>query len=283
MRFNTLLLTTALAPIVWGSTYLVTSNYLPPNYPITVAMLRALPAGLLMLVLVRQLPVGKQWIQTFILGALNFTIFWICLFIAAYQLPGGIAATLGAIQPIIVIFIAYLLLKQKINQQHLWFSMIGIIGVALVVLKSTIHLNTLGISAALIGAVSMALGSVLSKKWRADTPLLAFTAWQLTAGGLLLLPLSLYFESPLPDFVDTQLVALTWLSFVGSFLAYLLWFRGLEKLDSIRVSILILLSPVTAILLGWFIKDESLMVLQIFGTLLILLSIIGINRQGKTT
>ena len=43
------LLLTALAPVVWGSTYYVTTEWLPAGVPMTLAMWRALPAGLLLL------------------------------------------------------------------------------------------------------------------------------------------------------------------------------------------------------------------------------------------
>ena len=69
-------LLTAAAPAIWGSTYIVTTEFLPAGYPLTVAMLRALPAGLLLLLLVRQLPTGIWWPRTFLLGALNFSFFW---------------------------------------------------------------------------------------------------------------------------------------------------------------------------------------------------------------
>ncbi len=52
---------TGLAPAVWGSTYYVTTQFLPQGYPMHVAMLRALPAGLLLLLLVRKLPYGIWW------------------------------------------------------------------------------------------------------------------------------------------------------------------------------------------------------------------------------
>src|SRR5690606_11104627 len=50
------LLLTAIAPAIWGSTYLVTTELLPQGVPVTVALLRALPAGLLLLLLLRRLP-----------------------------------------------------------------------------------------------------------------------------------------------------------------------------------------------------------------------------------
>ena len=78
-RSSDLLLTSA-APAIWGSTYVVTTLMLPPGIPLTVAMLRALPAGLLLFV--RQLPQGVWWPRVFLLGALNFSVFWAMLFVA---------------------------------------------------------------------------------------------------------------------------------------------------------------------------------------------------------
>lgn len=83
------LLLTAIAPAIWGSTYIVTTEFLPGFPPMTVALLRALPAGLLLLLIVRQLPAGRWWPRVFVLGALNFSVFWSMLFISAYRLPGA--------------------------------------------------------------------------------------------------------------------------------------------------------------------------------------------------
>ena len=104
------LLLTAIAPIVWGSTYIVSTQLLPGFPPLAVAMLRALPAGLLLLAIVRQLPPAAWLGRVLILGALNFAVFWAMLFISAYRLPGGVAATVGAIQPLAVVFLSSMLL-----------------------------------------------------------------------------------------------------------------------------------------------------------------------------
>jgi probable blue pigment (indigoidine) exporter len=65
-------LLTAIAPAIWGSTYIVTTEMLPANYPLTVALLRALPAGLLLMLMVRQLQPKPGWGLIFLLGELNF-------------------------------------------------------------------------------------------------------------------------------------------------------------------------------------------------------------------
>jgi len=267
------MLITSLAPLVWGSTYIVTTAFLPAGYPITAAVLRALPAGLLLLLLVRKLPHGIWWLKVALLGALNFSIFWWLLFEAAYRLPGGIAATVGAIQPLLVIFLASKILSRKITRSAVIAAVMGIVGVSALVLQSTIAFDEIGIIAALGGACSMALGTVLTRHWQPPVPPLVFTSWQLVAGGLLLLPFSLLLEPALPALTAENVLGFAYLSVFGAAATYILWFRGVARLEPSAVSTLGFLSPVMAVFLGWLFVGETLTTAQWGGILLILLSV----------
>jgi probable blue pigment (indigoidine) exporter len=103
----------ALAPASWGTVYVVTATLLPPDRPLLAAALRALPAGLLLLALTRRLPHGSWWWKTTVLGMLNFGVFLPLIFFAAYRLPGGVAATLGALQPLLVALLALPMLRVR--------------------------------------------------------------------------------------------------------------------------------------------------------------------------
>ncbi|MBX8827054.1 EamA family transporter [Ochrobactrum sp. SFR4] len=267
------LLLTALAPAIWGSTYIVTTQMLPAGYPMTVAMLRALPAGLLLLLLVRQLPQGIWWLRVFILGALNFSFFWAMLFVAAYRLPGGVAATVGAVQPLIVVFLARMVLGTRLRIVAVAAALAGIVGVALLVLKPDSALDQTGIIAALAGAFSMAAGTVLSRYWQPPVSPLTFTAWQLTAGGLLLVPVALSLEPALPVLTLTNWLGLIYLGLIGGAVTYLLWFRGLARLESSVAASLGFLSPLTAVILGWVLLNQQLNLLQITGMAIVLFSV----------
>lgn len=270
---NSDILLTALAPAIWGSTYYVTTEFLPSGYPITVAMLRALPAGLLLLLIVRQLPAAAWLGRVFILGALNFAIFWVMLFITAYRLPGGVGATVGAIQPLVVILLAYVTLGSPIRMLSVGAAMAGLGGVALLVLTPEAGLDPIGVVAGLGGAASMALGTVLTRKWRPPVSLLTFTSWQLTAGGLLLLPIAFWMEPPLPALTGKNIAGLVYLGLVGAAFTYLLWFRGIARIEPAAVSSLGFLSPATALTLGWVLLDQQLGPLQILGIAIILASV----------
>lgn len=259
------LLLTALAPAIWGSTYVVTTLMLPADYPLTVAMLRALPAGILLLLAVRQLPQGIWWLRAFILGALNFSVFWALLFVAAYRLPGGVAATLGAIQPLVVILLARTLLGSPIRSLSVVAALSGLAGVALLVLTPKAALDPVGIAAGLASAASMALGTVLSRRWQPPVSALTFTSWQLTAGGILLLPVSLLAEPALPPLTALNVTGLAYLGLIGAALTYVLWFRGVAKLEPAVVSSLGFLSPISAVLLGWGVLGQRLSAAQLAG------------------
>lgn len=266
-------LLTATAPAIWGSTYIVTTELLPAGYPLTVAMLRALPAGLILLLLVRQLPKGIWWPRTFLLGALNFSFFWAMLFVSAYRLPGGVAATVGAIQPLIVLGLSRGLMGPAVRPLSVIAGLAGIGGVALLVLTPAAHLDPIGIAAGLAGAVSMAFGTVLSRHWQPPVPPLTFTAWQLTAGGLLLVPVALAFEPALPVPTLHNLLGFAHLGVIGAALTYLVWFRGLSRLDPATVSPLGFLSPLVAVIVGWALLSQDLGPFQVAGMVVILASV----------
>ncbi|GAB1844214.1 EamA family transporter [Achromobacter xylosoxidans] len=273
MSRSTDLLLTATAPAIWGSTYVVTTLMLPQGYPLTVAMLRALPAGLLLLLAVRQIPHGIWWLRSAILGALNFSIFWALLFVAAYRLPGGVAATLGAIQPLIVILLARALLGTPVRGLAVLAALAGIGGVALLVLGPKAALDPVGVAAGLASAASMALGTVLSRRWQPPVSALAFTSWQLTAGGALLLPVALLAEPALPPVTTLNVLGIAYLGLIGAALTYVIWFRGLARLEPAVVSSLGFLSPVSAVLLGWALLDQRLSAAQMAGMAIVVGSV----------
>ncbi|WP_343081376.1 EamA family transporter [Ostreiculturibacter nitratireducens] len=273
MSRTTDILLTALAPAVWGSTYLVTTEALPAGYPVTMAALRALPAGLLLLAFTRCMP-PRAWLgRTFLLGSLNFALFWVLLFVAAYRLPGGVAATLGALQAMMVILMARGWLGTPIRAGAIAAAAAGALGVALLLIGRDAALDSVGVAAGLGGAASMAAGTVLSRRWQPPVSALSFTAWQLTAGGLILLPFALILEPALPPLTTMNLAGLVWLGLIGAAASYALWFRGVARIEPGAVSMLGMMSPLTAVLLGWVVLGQSLSPLQGLGAAVVLGSV----------
>jgi len=266
-------LLTALAPIVWGSTYVITTELLPPGYPLTAALLRALPAGLVLLGITRRWPQGIWLWRVFVLGALNFTLFLPLLYVAAYRLPGGVAATIGAFYPLVTALLAWPLLGQRTSTLSVLAGLGGVTGVALIALNHAVALDIVGITAALINTVVLALGIVLTQKWRPPVSALTFTGWQMTAGGVLLLPITLVLEPALPPPTAAHALGFAYLALVGGAVAYFLWFRGIARLGSTAASLLGFLSPVSAALLGWVFLRQTFTPAQLGGVALVIVSV----------
>lgn len=265
---------TALAPAIWGTTYLATSELLPPGRPLLAAVVRALPAGLVLVALTRRLPHGDWWWRAAVLGALNIGAFFALLFVAAYRLPGGVAATIIAAQPLLVVALSGRFLGELVTPRVVIAGAAGVVGVGLLVLRGGTTLDAIGVAAALGAAAVMATGIVLSKRWPSPAPLLATTGWQLVAGGLVAAPVALAAEGPPPATLTAgNLAGYAYLAIVGAAFAYALWFRGIRALSPTNVTFLALLSPVVATALGWIALGQQLTPLQALGVLIILGSV----------
>ena len=239
------LLLTALAPAIWGTTYIVTSQFLPPDRPFIAALLRVLPAGIALLIWSRRFPQRGEWAKLIVTGILNIGAFQALLFIAAYRLPGGLAAVIGAIQPLLVMLLAWCVDRQRSPWLAVFSAIAGILGMAMLLLSPHTVLDPLGIGAAFLGAISMALGTWLSRRWALSLPIVALTGWQLTIGGVVLAPVALIVDPPL---------------------------------HQVAVSAMSLLSPVTAVVLGWIFLGQKIQGMALMGLIVVLASVMSIQR-----
>ena len=188
------------------------------------------------------------------------------------------AATIGAIQPLVVGVLAARVLGESLTRLRLVAGTAGIVGVALLVLQANGRLDAVGIAAAVGGVLSMALGIVLTKKWGQPERPLVTTSWQLIAGGTFLLPLAVVAEGlPSQPLTGQNLLGYGYLALIGAALAYTLWFRGIQALPVGSITFLSLLSPVVAVLGGWAVLDQALSVGQVVGVAIVLTAVLVVT------
>lgn len=271
-------LSTAFAPMVWGTTYVVTTLFLPADHALWSGVLRALPAGLLLCALGRTLPRGHWWWRALVLGTLNIGAFFPLLFVAAYLLPGGIAAIFGAASPLLIAALAIPLLSERPTVWRLCWGVLAVVGVAMMVLAPGVELSPLGVLAGIAAPVCMAVGTVLSKRWGRPAGPVPYAGWQLTAGGAVIVPLALLIEGPPPTLDGAALAGYAWLGLIGAALAYTLWFRGVGRMPAGAVAFLPLISPLVAAVLGWWVLGERLTAFQGAGFVLALIAVASAQR-----
>ncbi|WP_233549680.1 DMT family transporter [Cellulomonas rhizosphaerae] len=273
---------TAIAPIAWGSTYYVTRHALPPDAPLWGAVLRALPAGLLLLLVVRRLPRGAWWWKSLVLGTLNMGAFFVLVYAAGQLLPTSLAATLMSLSPIVMMLFAWGLLAERPSAQRVTGALVGIVGVALMVGAGGAGADWRGIGASVAAMVMSAAGFALTKRWGRPQDVVAGTAWQLVAGGLCVLPAALLVEGGPPPVDGTAVLGFAYVAVVATAIAYVAWFTGLAHLPAGAVGLVGLLNPVTGVVLGTALGGESLTAVQVLGLVVVLAGlVIGQRRSAE--
>jgi probable blue pigment (indigoidine) exporter len=267
---RSLAITTLLAPISWGTTYVTVTQFLPAGRPLLVAAFRVLPAGVVLLALglvtgPRWRPRGAAWSGTALLAMCNFGLFFPLLIGAVYRLPGGVAAAVGGIQPLLVLVFSWVINGRRPRSTELLVGAIAIVGVSMVVIRPGAHLDSLGIVLAVAANVSFALGVVLTKRQPSPPNRLAATGWQMVVAGAVLLPVAIIVEGSLPALTSRNVGGFAYLSGATTALAFVLWFRGVRNLPAAAPPLLGLAAPVTGALLGWVVLGQKLSPVQLAG------------------
>ena len=272
---------TAIAPVAWGTNYFVTHAFLPAGHPLYGAAYRALPAGLVLLALCRQRPRGAWWWRSAVLGLLNVSVFFVLVYVASQTLPTSLASTVMAVSPLTMMLVAWPLIAERPRATHLAGAGVGLAGVCLMLLTGAREVNAGGVAASAAAMLVSSFGYILARRWNDGADVLASTAWQLTTGGLLLLPAAAIAEGAPPPLSASALLGFAYVALVATALAFTAWFAGLRHLPAGTVGLLGLLNPVTGVLLGVAIASESLTPQQWGGLALVLAGVV-LGRPART-
>ncbi|WP_136519273.1 DMT family transporter [Cellulomonas telluris] len=264
----------ALAPISWGAAYYVTRHTLPADAPLWGSVLRALPAGLVLLALARQAPRGRWWWRSLVLGLLNMSAFFVLVYVAAQLLPSSVASTVMAVSPFVLMLVAWPVLGQRPRVAGLVGAVVGLVGVVAMLVTGAVAVNPLGVLAGGTAMVMSSVGFVLATRWKDDVDVLASTSWQLVAGGLLLVPVAALAEGAPPALDARGWLGIAYVSLVATALAYVAWFTALRHLPAGAVGLVGLLNPLTGVAVGLLLGGEHLTPLQVLGVVAVVTGVV---------
>jgi drug/metabolite transporter (DMT)-like permease len=244
-------------------------------FAITARMLMGTLLCLLLLKLLRVvLPWDVQARRAYAAVALAIYGAMLCTYWGAQFVPSGLVSVLYGLSPVVTGIFAGLWLEERgLTRVKLTGMLTGLLGLALVY-RSGLQLgasSAYGILAIFVAVNLQVLSTVLVKRIGAVIPALA-----LTAGGLLLaLPLYLItwwiFDGVLPHTLPTRAAwSILYLGAFGSVMGFVLYYYVLTKLDTGRIALITLITPVTALILGHTINAERIGADILVGALLIL-------------
>jgi drug/metabolite transporter (DMT)-like permease len=288
--------------LVWGSTYLAIRVGVRTLPPFTLAAIRYVLAGLVLLPVgwysgtreqrVTDRPGIAQWGAMLLLGAMlpaagNGLVSW-----AELRLPSGIAALLIGTVPLWMV-LADALVRRRVPGAARWLALAaGIGGVAVLSGGAGAGLPLGATLAALLAAMSWGTGSVLQGRLPVPSRPLLMAAMEMLCGGLVCAVVAL-FRGEL-TFDVGRVSGESWWSLIyligaGTLLAMTCYVFVLNRLPASTVSTYAFVNPVVAVVLGATLLGERLSGRQVLGAGIVVLSVAGLlaaprrGRQAPTT
>lgn len=274
-----------LAAILWGTTGTVQTFIDDGISPISVATMRSLIGGGVLLIIVLSLKKIKfnQWSWKWtILAAFLIGLFQASFF-TSVRLTGvavGTVVTIGS-SPIFAGFIEWLMFKRKPDRIWQIATSFAVLGVVMLFLKKgDAVIDAKGISLALLAGMLFAFYTNVSKKLMEKEEALPSVALIFTICSLFLLPFAAqdgfgWIASPI------NLASILFMAIMTTSVAYLLFLSGLKKIHPSSAVTLSLGEPLTAALLGVFFLKESISFVSWLGIFLILSGILVLTFGPK--
>ena len=191
----------------------------------------------------------------------------ITYFIGSSYIGTGLTMVVFFIYPAIVMLFNWILYQKRINKTYyLAFSMI-IIGIFLLAELHELRLDFLGIGFGILSAIFYACYVVVSKK--SNVSPLTSTLMVLIGCSIICLIVA-YFEASFVIPARGNWLAIIFIAIICTALPILLLLKGLQYISSEKAAIVSVLEPVFVLLTGIILLGETVSIMQIFGTAILL-------------
>ncbi|MBI1208912.1 MAG: EamA family transporter [Azospirillum sp.] len=265
LRWNATALLALAFCTIWSSAFVVTKIGLTSAPPLTLATVRFLTAGPLMLTLAAILGYDldlppRRLLTVAAIGLCNNTLYLGLTFVALKTVSAGFVAVIASTNPLLISTLAYLVLAERMTLGKVIGLALGMVGVA-IVLQHRLTLgidDPAGILLAVLGVAALAAGTVLFKATETRSNLLVVNGLQVTIGGAALLPMAIVLESGQPAVFDANfLFSVVYLGLVVSVGGTFIWFTLLRRSTASAAGSYHFLNPVLGLLFGAAVVGET--------------------------
>jgi len=265
--------------LIWGGSFFFARIAVHHVPPITLVFLRlSLAAVALHLYLAGRLEIyqslWRHWPRFLLLGLINNAIPHTLIFCGQTQMGAGLASILNATTPIWTVLIGnQLTTDERLTSAKLVGCLTGLLGTVVLLgpsITSSSSVPFWALSLPVLAAISYGFAAIYAKRFKGIAPPVV-AAGQLTGSSLIMLPIALFIDQPwtLSAPPVTAIAAILGLALLSTAFAYILYFRIIELAGATNTSLVTLLVPPSALLLGFFFLGERIGPSEIVGMLLI--------------
>ena len=280
----------AIIYFVWGSTFLAIRVGVREVPPFLLAAMRFFVAGIVLYAWMRASgtpsPTLRQWRAASFLAVLIFVLDYGLLFWAEKRVPSGIAAVMMATIPAFMTISEIVILRtQHLTTRLALALLVGLGGVAVLVSRTMSFgeapIDTAGACALIVAAISWSVAAALTRKLPLPASKVMSSGSQMLAGGLLL-ALAAALLGEFRGFHVQAVSGAAWLALLylivaGSIVGFTAYVWLIHHESPTRVGTYAYVNPVVAVLVGHFLGGETIGTRTLFGTLLVLVSVIVIR------
>ncbi|MEM7651502.1 MAG: DMT family transporter, partial [Pseudomonadota bacterium] len=257
--------------IVWGGSFFFVELALFDFKPLTIVAVRVSLAAILLHIFMKL--TGKHWPKSItffkmviLMGIVNNVMPFTLLVWSQTHITGGLAAILNGTTPVFTVLVAHFMTSdERITPEKITAVLLGFIGVSIIIGPSAFSVtgaHFLAQIAPLGAALCYAVSTTFGRKFKAmDVRPSVIATGQLTTAAIILVPLALIFDQPWHNTAPaiSSILALLALASVSTALAYIAYFRFLERSGATNLTLVTFLVPISAVLLGKIFLDEALL------------------------
>ncbi|MEH7084328.1 DMT family transporter [Neobacillus drentensis] len=281
------------ATATWGSAFIAGKIAVQDFEPATVAFLRFLGAAVLLFPLMwlteknRIRPTLKDYGLFAVLGLTGIALYNICFFIATKHAPVIKSSLFIASNPVLIVLLSGIFLKETITKNHIIGMMIALIGVTFIITDghvfSLFEIGFETIDFVLLGAViSWALYSVVGKVVLKKFSSVESTTYAVAFGTLFLLPFA-FVETRWKDVQHADIstwIAIAHMSIFVTVVAFIMYYYGIKEIGAAKASIFINVMPVSAVLMATIFLNETFTLAHGIGAAFVLSGVyLGTNTK----
>ncbi len=281
--------------LLWGLSFFVVEIAITELQPLSIVALRVSIAALVLwvyLAISGQIQsLGKEgWFCCAVMSVLNNVIPFSLIVWGQQTITGGLAAIINASTPLFTVLVAGMLLRdERLTGSRLCGALTGLTGVAVMMVFSTSNApeiveatagnndnNWLARLAIAGAAICYAFATVWGRRFKTlELPTTHVVTGQLTVSTLIMIPLALLIDTPFwgagssASISSATILSILVLAIFSTAFAYLLYFRILSSAGAVNLSLVTLLIPVTAVILGRLFLDERIGAIEYTGMAII--------------
>ena len=267
--------------MLWSSAAVATKFGVLSVPPLILANARFFIAGFLLLLYAAiwgknyRVPTRAEFKHLAIFGFFNTTLYLGVYVYAMKYTSAGIGSLAVSTNPLIIILLSSWLMGRKATLKE-WISIaLGIAGVAVATLPLLDNAETSlgGLALLSLSMIAVSYASVYYAKVRWRLSNILINGWQVTLGGIILMPFTFFLSEGSQITLDTQfLYSVLWLSVAVSVVGLICWFH-LLSIDPVKASLWLFLCPAFGFLYAWWLMDEPITLYTYVGTAMVVVGL----------